>query len=250
MKYQKLFSPKKIGNVEMKNRIVMTAIGVGISDYDGTANEKTVAYYSERAKGGVGLIITEYTRVNEEDAVVSPAQLSMSADRYIKPFKKVVDAVHSEGAKIFVQLHHPGRQNVMLFPTIWSMNEKLAKIVPGYWKMLFSILGKQSPESVNDPKMIKTMHKYMKPLKAPSNVPAGLGESVFGNQKIEPLTIDEIHTLLDQFAKAAKRVQKSGADGVELHAGHGYLLNQFLSPFIPIFERMNMAAALKTDCGL
>lgn len=234
MEYQKLFSPMKIGNTEMKNRVVMTAMGVDISDHDGAANEKTVAYYKERAKGGVGLIITEYTRVNEKDGVVAAGQISMSADRYIKPFQKVVDAVHSQGAKLFVQLHHPGRQNVVPFPTFWSMNEKLAKIIPGYWKLFFSMAGKADTESLNDPKTIRMMNKYMKPLRAPSNVPAGLGLSVFGNQKIEPFTTEEIHALIGQFVKAAKRVQKSGADGVELHAGHGYLLNQFLSPYTNI----------------
>ena len=234
MGYETLFSPMKIGKIEIKNRIVMTAMGVDVSDHDGTANEKTVAYYQERAKGGVGLIITEYTRVNEKDGVVAPGQLSMSADRYIKPFRKAVDAVHDEGAKLFVQLHHPGRQNVVPLPTFWSMNEKLAKIIPGYWKMFFSIIGKANPESMSDPKMIRMMNKYMKPLRAPSNVPAGLGLSVFGNQKIKPFATEEIHTLVGQFIKAAKRVQKTGADGVELHAGHGYLLNQFLSPYTNI----------------
>lgn len=75
MKYQTLFSPMKIGNIEVKNRVVMTAMGVDISDHDGTANEKTIAYYKERAKGGVGLIIKEYTRVNEKDGVVAARQL-------------------------------------------------------------------------------------------------------------------------------------------------------------------------------
>ncbi len=234
MAYKKLFSPTKIGSIKVKNRVVMTAMGVDVSDHDGTANEKTVAYYRERAKGGVGLIITEYTRINEKDGVVASGQLSMSSDKYIKPFQKVAVAVHREGAKIFVQLHHPGRQNVVLFPTFWSINEKLAKIFPFYWKVFSSIAGKADAESLSDPKMIQMMNKYMKPLRAPSDVPAGLGLSVFGNQKIKPFTTGEIHNLIRQFVKAAKRVQQSGADGVELHAGHGYLLNQFLSPYTNI----------------
>ena len=231
MEYNTLFSPMKIGKLEVKNRIVMAPMGVDVSNHDGSTSEKTVAYYRERAKGGVGLIITEYTRINEKDGVVAPSQLSMSADRYIKPFQKVVDAVHVEGSKIFVQLHHPGRQNVVLFSSLWSMNEKLAKMIPGYWDRFFSVIGDSNPDSLSDPKMIRMMNKYMKPLRAPSNVPAGLGESVFGNQKIKPFTTEEIHTLIGQFVKAAKRVQRSGADGVELHAAHGYLLQQFLSPY-------------------
>lgn len=105
MKYPNLFSPMHINTLGMKNRIVMTAMGVGVSNPDGTANEKTVAYYGERARGGVGLIITEYTRINEFDAVVSGDQLSMSSEKHIRSFKKVVHAVHKEGTKIFVQLN-------------------------------------------------------------------------------------------------------------------------------------------------
>lgn len=56
MEYKTLFSPTKIGNMEVKNRIVKTAMGVDASDHDGTANEKTVAYYSERAKGDATLM--------------------------------------------------------------------------------------------------------------------------------------------------------------------------------------------------
>lgn len=55
MKYDTLFSQKQIGGVTIKNRVVMTAMGVDVSGYDGKANENTVAYYAERAKGGVGL---------------------------------------------------------------------------------------------------------------------------------------------------------------------------------------------------
>lgn len=92
-------------------------------------------------------------------------------------------------------------------------------------------MGNQNRDSVNDPKMISFMHRFMAPLKAPSDVPAGLGFSPFGNQLIEPLSIIQIKEIIDQFIEAAERVKKTGADGVELHAGHGYLLNQFLSPY-------------------
>mgnify|MGYP002344244239 FL=1 len=212
----------------------MTAMGVDVSHHNGKASEDTAGYYGERAKGGVGLIITEYTRINENDGVVAPGQLSMSSDTYIEPFKQVVDEVHKDGAKIFVQLHHPGRQNVVLFPTFWRMNERLAKVIPGYWKLFFSITSKYDIDSLNDPKMIKLMEKYMKPLRAPSNVPAGLGLSPFANQKISPFTSEDVHRIIRQFIDAAGRVKKTGADGVELHAGHGYLLNQFLSPYTNI----------------
>jgi 2,4-dienoyl-CoA reductase-like NADH-dependent reductase (Old Yellow Enzyme family) len=126
-----LATPMKIGAVEVRNRVVMTAMGVGVSNPDGTASAKTVAYYRERARGGVGLIITEYTRINERDSVTAPTQLSLSTERHVAPLRAVVEAVHAEGAKIFVQLNHPGRQNVALLPTLWPLNERLGRLSPG-----------------------------------------------------------------------------------------------------------------------
>lgn len=253
----------KIGNLEIKNRIVMPAMGVNTAEYDGRAGKDLAVYYEERAKGGVGLIITEITRVNEKDAVTQTRQLSMSDNRYIKPFQRVVERVHAHGAKIFVQLHHPGRQNVVFVPTVWNMNEKLACIIPGYWKLLFRVLGKMdTSSSMDDPQTIKLMNKYMKPLLAPSAVPSGLGVNPIRNQRTVAMTQDQIRTLVQQFAAAAKRVQKSGADGVELHASHGYLLQQFLSPYTnrrtdqyggSLENRMRIVreiiAGIKKECG-
>lgn len=231
MKPKLLFTPGKIGQLELKNRGVMTAMGVGLAKENGEATAKTLAYFAERAAGGIGLIITEYTRINERDGIVSGKQLSMATDKHIAPFKEVVTAVHRHGTKIFVQLHHPGRENIALFPGLWPLGNRLAKIFPPYWKLFYRVMSKQDRSSINDPKLIKFMQRFMPSLKAPSDVPAGLGFSPFGNQVIKELSIPEIKQLEEQFIAAAERVKKSGADGVELHAGHGYLLNQFTSPY-------------------
>ncbi|KRL13369.1 2-enoate reductase [Schleiferilactobacillus perolens DSM 12744] len=232
--YPKLFSPMKINQLTIKNRAVMTAMGVGLANEDGTASDRNVQYFRERAEGGVGLIITEYTRVNEKDAIVSPKQLAMSSDKDIAPFRKVADAVHAAGARIFIQLNHPGRQNVPIWPALWPTSNRLAKVIPGYWKMFYKVMGKNDRSSLEEPKMYNFMNRHFKPLVAPSNVPAGLGFSSFGHFKIHPLTVDEIHKIEQQFADAAVRASKAGADGVEVHAGHGYLLTQFLSPYTNI----------------
>ena len=65
MKYNLLFSPMKIGNVEIKNRVVMAPMLMGFGQFNGNATDKMIDYYEERAKGGTGLIITEITRVND-----------------------------------------------------------------------------------------------------------------------------------------------------------------------------------------
>lgn len=181
MKYPVLASPMKIGEVEIKNRTVMTAMGVAMANMDGTSTDKIVAYYAERAKGEVGLIIPEFTRVSD----MGPGtlfQLSLTTDEHIESARKIVDAVHKYGTKIFFQLHHAGRQT-------YSM------LING------------------------------EPVVAPSAIPCGICQ-----QETRALKTEEIKAIIRQFIKAACRAKAAGADGVEVHAGHGYLLNQFLSP--------------------
>ena len=72
MKYEKLFEKGKIGNLPIKNRIVMTAMGTGFAAASGEASEEIIRYYEERAKGGVGLIITEVCRVDELSGIAQP----------------------------------------------------------------------------------------------------------------------------------------------------------------------------------
>lgn len=231
MEYPNLFTPMNIGRVTIKNRLVMTAMCVGLAEHDGAVSEALAAYYEERAAGGTGLIITEGSRVNETDAVSYSSMLSMSHDRYIKPLQNAVERVHAHGAKMFVQLFHPGRQNVVIFPTIWQFNERMARLFPHYWDLFFKVAGKFDASAIDDPKTMKRMERYMKPLPAPSAVPCGLAVNPIRNQNTVSLTISQIQTLIDQFVSAAGRVKKAGADGVELHAAHGYLLQQFLSPY-------------------
>lgn len=231
MEYPKLFSPMNIGSLQIKNRLVMTAMCIGLARHDGAVSDDLAAYYEERAAGGTGLIITECSRVNETDAVAYPSMLSMSHDRYIEPLRRAVERVHSHGARMFVQLYHPGRQNVVIFPTVWQFNERMARVFPSYWDFYFKVAGKFDASVIDDPKTAKRMEKYMKPLLAPSAVPCGLADNPIRNQKTVPMTIPQIKTLIGQFKAAAGRAKKAGADGVELHAAHGYLIQQFLSSY-------------------
>ena len=109
MRYDKLFEPGRIGKLELKNRFVMGAMGVGFAELSGNPTDRTVAYYEARAKGGYGLIITEVTRVQDTE-FCTPLEPSLGSDQFIPGWKKVTDAVHAAGAYIFPQLHQPGRQ--------------------------------------------------------------------------------------------------------------------------------------------
>lgn len=182
MKYPFLSSSIHIGSVTLKNRTVMTAMGVAMANLDGTASDRIISYYEERAKGGVALIIPEFTRVSEAGPGTL-TQLALTDDKHIEPMSRLVSAVHRHGAKIFIQLHHAGRQ---------SYN---------------ALIGGAS-------------------LVAPSAIPCG-----YCQQETRALELDEIPQVIDQFVQAARRARAAGADGVELHCTHGYLLHQFLSPY-------------------
>lgn len=109
--YDKLFQKGTIGNCRIKNRIVMTAMTVGYADLNGEVSDTMLRYYEERARGGVGLIVTEIFRVNDEHGKALPRQVSVAAPTSLKSLMQLTTTVHKYGTKIFAQLHHGGNTN-------------------------------------------------------------------------------------------------------------------------------------------
>lgn len=181
--YESLFSKGKIGSLELRNRIVMTPMGNYLNNEDATISDEVIAFYAARAKGGVGLIITEVTRVNDEHGKADGRQLSAANDKYIPGLKKLADIIHKYDGRIFLQLHHPGRQGFV------ALNGN-------------------------------------KPMLAPSAIPCKVVQ-----QETRAMTMAEVEGLVQDFINAAVRARTAGIDGVELHGAHGYLINQFLSPY-------------------
>ena len=181
MKLNNLLSPGKIGTLELKNRFVVPPMGTNFGTYEGKVTDDMVAYYRRRAKGGFGLIIIEVTAIDRKGkAIVN--EVGLWDDSQIPGFKKLMDAIHEEGAKVVVQLHHAGRQSV-----------------PPY------IFG-ENPE-------------------APSRVACPVL-----NYPPDAMSNERVWEVIDQFGDAAVRAKKAGADGVEVHGAHGYLVAQFMSP--------------------
>jgi len=249
MEYPNLLSPGKIGNLTIKNRVVMPAMMLGLGQFDGTPTAQMLDYYEERAKGGVGLIITEITRVNDIHGAGALAQLAVSHDYHIKPLSELVERVHRHNCKIFVQLHHAGWQAEPLTVGTLPLAIAMDKVIPSFRRTFYSMV----------PFAEKMKEK-------------GVALRVVGPSKIEPnrftgarnraLRRGEIKKLERQFIRAAKRVQMAGADGVELHASHGYLIQQFLSPYTnrrkdeyggSLDNRMrfllNIIQGIRNECG-
>ena len=182
MAYSKLFEPGMIGGLEIKNRIVMPAMGCSLAESTGEAGARMIKYYADRARGGAGLIITEITRVDDETGVGTPNQLSVTNTHMIAQLSRLVEAVHAYDTKLFVQLHHPGNQT----PS--------------------RLIGGRQPVSASD-----------------------VTCRVIGEQP-RGMTTEEVEAMVKKFVTGAVIAQKAGVDGVEIHAAHGYLVSQFLSP--------------------
>ena len=183
MAYTRLFEPGRIGGLELKNRIVMPAMGCSLAESTGEAGERIIQYYAARARGGAGLIITEITRVDDETGVGTPNQLSVTNTHMVPQLYRLAEAVHAYDTKLFIQLHHPG-------------NQTPSRLIEG-----------RQPVSA-------------------SNVTC----KVIGEEP-RPLTTEEVEAMVKKFVTGAVIAQKAGVDGVEIHAAHGYLVSQFLSPY-------------------
>ncbi len=179
MRFNKTFSPYRIGSVDIKNRLIMPAMDSGVFDQKGFVYQPTLDYYGARAAGGFGLIIIEITAV-EPSGVGMPCEPAGWTDECIPGMTKLASVIHEHGAKTIVQLHHAGRETVSVLS---------GKVV------------------------------------APSAVPCPTNR-----ETPKEFTTEEVYELIQHYIDAAVRMKKAGFDGVEIHASHGYMGGQFLSP--------------------
>jgi NAD(H)-dependent 7beta-hydroxy-3-oxo-delta4-cholenoic acid oxidoreductase len=107
---EKLFSPIKIGKMEVKNRIAMAPMTTNWAPSDGTVPDRMIEYFEARAKGGLGLIIFETVTVDERFPYIMHS-VGLWDDKLIPSFKKFVDAMHAHGAKVAPQISHPGPES-------------------------------------------------------------------------------------------------------------------------------------------
>ena len=108
MAYEKLFEPGKIGTMTIKNRSVMAPMGSNLAGNDGNATDRQIKYYQARAKGGIGMIVNEYTGVDDVDSMPSVNYYRVAGDQNIAAAEALVDAVHMYDCRIVAQLHHAG----------------------------------------------------------------------------------------------------------------------------------------------
>ncbi|MBQ5952138.1 MAG: FAD-dependent oxidoreductase [Lachnospiraceae bacterium] len=217
MSYELLFSPMNIGTMTVKNRIVMAAAEFSLGEPSGKPTERLMDYYEERAKGGVGLIIPGICRVNDMAGAATYTQLSMSRDANIEPMREFASRIHRHGAKLAIQLHHAGRQglasSINSLPFVIPVAERFPGVMKAVYKCTPALLALEQK-------------KICFSVQAPS----ACAVQPHGAARLHGMSRREIRKLIEDFVRAAERCKKAGVDAVELHAGHGYLLQQFLSP--------------------
>jgi len=188
----KLFLPLTIKSVTLKNRIVVSPM-CEYSSVDGFANEWHLVHLGSRAVGGAGLIITEATAVSPEGRI-SPDDLGIWKNAHLDKLKSIVSFIHKHGSVAGIQLAHAGRKASFTAP--WKGAEQL-KPGNGGWQTV-----------------------------APSALPFNEGNTI-----PEALNAAGILKVIEDFRAAAQRAVSAGFKVIEIHAAHGYLIHQFLSPY-------------------
>ena len=236
-KYEALFTPWKIGNVEIKNRIVMCPMGgtslFGWFELTGCGFDKEAAkLFLERANNNVGLIIPGIAPIRD----TFWGKWLWQNEKMFKDLKVFMDEIHKTGAKLFIQLTAGMGRSWAITDLVGSLHKK-----PFVRKLIKPI--------------IDTNHE----LASPSAQPSRWAPDIICPE----MTKEQIHEIIEAFAKTAKLCKEAGVDGVEVHAVHeGYLLDQFAIEFFNkrtdeyggSFEnRYRFAAeivkAIKESCG-
>jgi 2,4-dienoyl-CoA reductase-like NADH-dependent reductase (Old Yellow Enzyme family) len=188
-----LFSPLKIKNIELKNRIVVSPM-CEYSSEDGFANDWHLVHLGSFATGGAAMIITEATAVSPEGRITS-ADLGIYKDEHIEKLKQITDFIKAQGAVPGTQLAHAGRKASHQEP--WNGGKQIPSDQPNGWKSVSA-----------------------------SAVP-------FAENEEPPVALDKagIEKVKADFKAAAARAVAAGFQVIEFHGAHGYLINQFLSPF-------------------
>jgi len=186
-----LFSPLTLRGTTFVNRAWLAPM-CQYSAVDGFVDDWHLVHLGARASGGFGLLLTEATAVVPQGRI-SPQDAGLWSDEHATAWRRITDFVHARGTRIGVQLAHAGRKASVYRP--WSSSTGSVPADDGGW-------GTVAPSAVAFPELA---------------VPSALSS-------------DEVAALPGAFAEAARRAVAAGFDVVELHAAHGYLLHQFLSP--------------------
>jgi len=196
MAFPHLFSPLQLGNIELPNRIVHVPTDISSSHADGEVSERDIHHHGDIARGGSGFVIVGATTPDMKTGRPTVTCLVADGDNYVPGLARLAESMHRYGAKCAVQLQHPGRQCAIPRYNTLGATDRILKLP---WSAGHEIIYENAEEK---------------------------------GKEIREASIAEILELVDLFSEAAWRVKQAGFDAVELHAAHGYLLSEFMSPYL------------------
>ncbi len=207
MAHPHLLAPGRIGTLELRNRILMCPMGDNQATDGGYVTDQQIDYFEARARGGASLLLVGSVGVTAPDGLSTPRQSAIGDESFEAGWRRMADRVHAHGAKLALQLVHNGKNAV-------------EDIVAGRPLLVPSLLHKQ-PEA--DP--------LMGMLTPDEQANMGTAAQVKGGRiEFREMSRDDIAAMVSAYAEAVVRAREVGVDACELHAGHGYLIDNFLSP--------------------
>ena len=192
--------------MELRNRIVMCPMGMLLGNDDGTVSDNEAAFYEARARGGAALLLIGTVCVAYPEGTNHPRMPGASDDRFIPGMRRLAEGVHRHGAKVAAQLNYMGTYSFI-------------DVMQGRPRLVPYALPAPNPEPLVGMTTPEEAGLMMEPFVAPG-----------ANFAYKEATAEDIERVIALYAAAAGRCQQAGYDGVELHAGHGYLIDEFLAP--------------------
>jgi 2,4-dienoyl-CoA reductase-like NADH-dependent reductase (Old Yellow Enzyme family) len=206
LEYPHLLSPGRIGTMELRNRIVSCPMGDRLANDDGTVSDAHLEYFAARARGGAALIMLGSVAVTYPEGAYAREQMAIAHDGHIAGYAALAERVHAHGAKVAAQLVHNAGT------AINDMTAGRPMIVP----------------SIPEAKPRDRISQMVTPEEVAAMSRSRQAPTFAVHYQVA--TEDDCASIIDWFATAAERCARAGLDGVELHAGHGYLFDEFLSP--------------------
>lgn len=207
MGHPNLLSAGRIGTMTLRNRILMCPMGDNQATAGGYVTDQQIDYFEARARGGAALLLVGSVGVTAPDGLSSPRQSAIGDESFVDGWRRLAERVHAHGARVALQLVHNGKnavEDIVAARPLLVPSMPHASLEPD---PLMGMLTADEVENMGTPAQVK-------------------GARVIFHE----MTREDIARMTQAYASAVVRARDVGIDACELHAGHGYLIDNFLSP--------------------
>jgi len=201
-----LLAPGRIGALTVRNRMLMCPMGDALAEPDGTVSARQIDHYEARARGGVGLVIVGSVAVDYPGGAFSADQTALHTEDHVAGIAELARRVQRHGARLALQLTHGGPQSLY---AIQTGSPLLVPAPPTY----------HGPDRIGRVISDEEQAAMQRPFTTPTS-----------RVDLRIATTEDLLAVIEAFAAAADRARRAGVDAIEIHGGHGYILDAFRSP--------------------